>query len=277
MRLRLPASVACVVAIAAASIPTSVPRVALADVGCRRVSGPLLDRTERAIRAAYRKTQPPSRVFVDFACDPQDDAFREIHFDEGSGHGGTLRSFRLVREGVVFSVRRYGYAGYPLRGPRADGNEHAFAFDEASIPVEKIDALVPAMRLAAHASVHEVALETDVGFGMSGTISSNDYHLALTTKDDHGRVFQRAFTGYDGTTEQDGSIPMNLAVKPLRDLLDAATYRSTALRPADTTWLAEHVAAEVASKGSRWVRDRSVAMAEAAGVTLPAGTVTKAP
>lgn len=249
-----------------ASLPAEP--LALPAEGCHPVSAKLLDAIERDLRKSYERTRQPSRVLVDFRCDTLADTVREIRLEEASGHGGTLRLIRLVREGAVFSARRYGYSG------RYDVG---FVVEEATLDSRSVDALLPAMRLALVSSIHEVVLEapSGAGLGISGTVTSNDFHLAATLMDDGARTMTRMFTGYSGTGEQDGSIPMVRATRDLRSLLDRAAFQSSSLRADDMRYLAARRKATFEQRPRGWVHDSFEAMRKLAEAGIAASAAPK--
>lgn len=245
---------------------------------CRLLGERDVDAIERLLRKQYDVTWTPSKVVVDFGCDRLG-AVREIHFETGSGHGGSLVLYRLTRLGRVFDVRALAFSRSCVQsGDTPDYHDEGACkvhVARSEVPQKPIDDALERMRTAMVSSVKAIALmpSGNRGLGAHGTFSSGDFHLRITLSDE-ATTLDRQFTGYGGTTDQEARLPMEIASRPLQDAVAPLQFTDAPVDEADRAFFAQRMLATfhttaVDRRGrpqpSWWVRERYLAMATRLG------------
>ena len=232
---------------------------------CRPFDPAELARTEARIRKDFVIYEPPSKLVIDFDCDAAASDTREVVFESGSGHGGNLRIVRFQREEATPRAR------YAVRLIDSQHNGTLrLEVRTASIDARTFDAVVARARVAAVARPHAVKLvDPKGGLGLSGTFSSNDFHLRITIVDDQGEETDRAFTGYESSDEQEAYLPMRIAAEPIQQLLGAAAFVTVAPTDIDRDLFTARLLATMSGKPSWWIAERYVGVAAKLGT--PAG------
>ncbi len=191
---------------------TAPTRVLDAHPYCARLDMNEVARVEARVRKDFVVTEPPSKLVVDFGCEVAHGTVQEVFFEDGSGHGGTLRIVRFKRDGGR---------------------------------IVSFDALIKSVRVPLLVRPHLVrmfdpnAKSLHVG-GVSS--SSRDFHLRLSFVDEEGRVTDRGFTGYESSTAQGDILPMNLATEPIQKLLAATSFTTAPATDEDRRMFTERFA-----------------------------------
>jgi hypothetical protein len=230
-------------------------------------------RVEKRLRKEFEIRERPSKLVIDFGCDEASSDFREVFFEDGSGHGGSLRLVRFRREGQRIAVREIRSRHYDDKGLQIlAGETDAPAFD----------ALVDRARVALLAKPHLVRLRPpDGSLGLGGwSFSSADFHLRMSIVDGQGNLTERRFSGYGGSGSQEVSLPMGIASEPVQKLLGAMALSPVAIRDDDRQWFTTRLLRTVAHDPAWWVLERFVADAAVLGTldAVPAlATLAAAP
>jgi len=223
----------------------------------------LVNGVERRLRKGFEPTWSVHKLVVDFGCDSVDASVRDIDFEDGSGHGGTLRMFHLTREPGdpgKYDLRAIAFSGYYDTG---------ITYARGQIDAKKLEAALPAMRVAMLAKMHDISLyrESDMRLGMSSSSSSNDFHLRIRLADTEGKFLDRTFSGYQSSYEQELRIPMELAAEPLRDALMKISFVKDVPTQADRELFAHHFLTTFDQKSFWWVGERMLEMVPALGTS----------
>ncbi len=218
----------------------------------------ILARVEARVKKEFVVREQPSKLIIDFGCDAAYGDAKDVFFEDGSGHGGSLRLVRFRVEPDHVDVRAVGSSHYHGAGLEVVAG---------SVDRKTFDALLGEARVAMLARPHLVRLVDPTGglgtMGMSG--SSNDFHLRLTIVDEEGRATDRHFTGYDGSEEQETILPMRFATAPIVKLLDATKLTPAPITAADRSFFTARLIATMAGDPFWWVTERYVANAAQLG------------
>ena len=227
---------------------------------CAPIDGAELSRVEAKVRKELVDYQKPSKLVVDFGCDLAWGPLKEVIFEDGSGHGGSLRLVRFHRSLSIVEVRVLGSSHYQNPG---------FAVDTAQMSAKDLDALVARSRVAMLARPHFIPLFTPgAGLGLSGMSSSNDFHLRLRLVDERGRTTDRHFTGYDSSNTQEEVVPMRLAAEPFEKLLSTIKLtREPSVTEEDKAFFMERFLETMHGDAHAywWIKERLVALSSTFG------------
>jgi hypothetical protein len=234
------------------------PPPAIAAPPCHRPSASIAAKIKAAITKQYTPQYERGKPEVTFACDGLGSQIREIVLETGEGHGGGLTLWRARRgTGTSYDVHGIRYASRstpPLRPPLE------LAAGRVELPELEV------VRGALAATVREVAQPSPGDLG--GTvITSRDFHVLVRLTDDNGRVLERTFTGYAGTTDQDRYVGLELALEALGGITGVAE-RSGPATEDDRRLFAERFAAAVPhfdDQLSWWMTERYVELARYLG------------
>lgn len=209
---------------------------------------------EARIRKDFDVSMKPSKLVVDFGCDLAIGETRQVVFEDGSGHGGSLRIARFEVDDQRVRVRVIDSSHYHAPGSSVRTGEVA-ASDFAR--------LVARSRVALLARPHLIHIaRTDGGMGaFSISTSSNDFHLSLAIRDVDGRVTARHFTGYAGTREQETILPMRFGTEGFTKLLATLPLAETEPTDDDRRFFSERFVDTMAGNPYWWVRERYVSLA----------------
>ncbi len=215
-----------------------------------------LARVEAQVRKEVVIGNKTDKLVIDFGCDAAHGPVREIVFEQGSGHGGTLELTRLRTGSDHYAATRISSAHYS--GARLE-------VEHSQLSASALDAALAGARVAMLAKPHVVPV-FDPASGIGGgsfSFSSNDFHLGLVITDDGGRSNARSFTGYDSSSEQTEIVPMRLATVPIQKLLSAATWTLAKPDDDDRTFFTERLLVTLSAEPYWWVRERYLANAKA--------------
>jgi hypothetical protein len=179
---------------------------------------------QKALTAQIVKEFEPTeggKPEVKFPCDGLGDKIAEIVIETGSGHGGSLDLWRATRRSDgKYDVRGILYQGGALAQPATDP-VHQQA--RATVDLPGLDAV----RAAMTATVREVVPPPKPGEmrGIKGSGSSRDFHIVLRLVDEQGRVVERRYTGYAGSSHQSSYLGLEVALSSLTPI--------TSLQPDD--------------------------------------------
>jgi hypothetical protein len=217
-----------------------------------------LARVEARIRKDFVRYEKPSKLVVDFGCDAAYGTARELVYESGSGHGGSLRilRFRWETDGRV-AIRRIESSHY---------FDRRVAIAEAETATARIDPVLAKARVAMLARPHVVRLEwKNGGIGMSFSFSSNDFHLLVRIADQENRVTERRFTGYESSADQESFLPLRLATKPLDELIASVQFVRAEVTDDDRAFFTARLLATLAGKPAWWIKERYVELAAVLG------------
>lgn len=219
----------------------------------------LVNGTERVLRKRFESTWGVHKLVVDFGCDSVAEDVRDIDFEDGSGHGGSLRIFHFTREpGDTYDLRAIAYN---------DRYNPGIFYARTTIEAKKLDAALPAARVAMLAKMHDVSLYrgSSISLGASTSFSSNDFHLRVRIADSTGNFLDRGFTGYQSSYDQEARLPMELAAEPLQTALAKITFAKDVPTQADRELFVRHFLVTFDQKPSWWVGERLLEMAPVLG------------
>lgn len=216
---------------------------------------------ERTLRKRFQPTWSMHRLIVDWGCDVASSDIRDIDFEEGSGHGGTLRLFHLERvpgDPAKYEVRAIAFSGYYNTGT---------TFAQTQIDGKKLEGSLLAVRMAMLAKMHDISTYRDggglggVGFGMS----SNDFHLRIRLADKVGNAIDRGFSGYQSSMDQEDRLPVELAAEPLQAALKPVPFSPGVPTQADRELFVRHFVATFEKEPFWWVGERMFELAPELG------------
>lgn len=227
--------------------------------GCNPLEQSLVNGVERILRKRFQPTMTMHKLVIDYGCDSMSDV-RDIDFEDGSGHGGSLRIFHLTREPGdpgKYDVRAIGYSGYYNTG---------IAYARGTIDAKKLEAALAAVRIAMIATLHDVSLYRDNSIGLGSiSMSSHDFHLRIRLADSTEKFLDRTFSGYQSSYEQELRLPMELAAEPIVSALGKVTFTADAPTQADRELFASHFLATFERKSAWWVTERMLELAPTLG------------
>jgi hypothetical protein len=229
--------------------------------------------TEAAIRAAIAKRYEPEhdggKSDVKFGCDGLGPQIREIVIEGGSGHGGSL---------TLWSARRNSASKYDVRGIVYQGTSMVKAASKTPYQLASATVAIPDLELVRAvlgATVSEVAPPPPPGMtgGMRGSSSSHDFHLLVRLTDDDGRVLERQYTGYAGSSDQDRYLGLEVANEALGVITSIASATGTP-NDEDRALFNARFAASVPHFDDQfywWVMERQVDLARFLGTPATIG------
>ncbi len=205
---------------------------------------------------------------MDFGCDVAGSIAEEVVYEEGSGHGGSLRIARFQRAGSLIAVSVIDSVHY---------GKPTLEVREAAIDPAQFDDAIDHGRVALVARPHVIPLKDgrDQGLGFSFTISSKDFHLRMSIIDRDGDTTDRGFTGYESSLEQERYLPLRLATGPIQKLLSRASLSARPPTDEDRRFFTERFLLTFAGTPSWWVRERYVALAAKLGTTEVVPTLVR--
>jgi hypothetical protein len=169
-------------------------------------------KVEARIRKDFVVQSKPSKLVIDFGCDTASPAIEHAIFEDGSGHGGTLRIVDFERTTVGIRVRVIASSHY--YNPNA-------VVRIGQMQTRDFDVLMAHARVALLAKPHLVIMTTPGKIGLgSFSMSSNDFHLRLRLVGaPDSRPVDRRFSGYDSSMNQEAILPMRLATEQIETAL----------------------------------------------------------
>ncbi|MCC6522388.1 MAG: hypothetical protein IT373_06990 [Polyangiaceae bacterium] len=235
---------------------------------CRKVDPPTELALTRAVTPDFEPTRPGAKLGVSFACDPLGEA-SELVLEEGSGHGFSLRLWRLRRseDGKRFDVRAVAFTEDPrLRGPKPPA---PFELAAGSVEAAAVEGPLRLVRAALLATLRQIdPPPTGAGLGISGTSTSSDFHLLLEVRDRAGRRLAGRYTGYAGTGGQLSYLALRAATARLAPVLDRFAFAAREPDGEDRAFFAARFRATAPrfdDDFSWWVMERYVALARGLG------------
>lgn len=249
----------------------AAPPALLSGGACRTV-GPTVQASIRAtLSQRFEKTHDHGKPKVSFACDGLGSTVREIVIESGSGHGFGLELWRarLSEDGTQYDVRGIGYAG----GGFVQSGREALGYRTASGQIDRavIDAHLEKARSALSSEIHEELTPIVDGVdGESFSFSSADFHVLLKLTDTRGRTIEKEFTGYEGNSDQEAYLPVNLAAEELQSLTRAFPLEEHPATDDDRAFFAERFndsARRFDESFHWWVTERYVALSKDLGST----------
>jgi hypothetical protein len=222
---------------------------------CNGIDGAEMARVEARIHKDFAIHRKPSKLVIDFDCDRiSSGTVPEVVLEDGSGHGGTLRIIRFRRAAMHADVKMIAYSHYYGKGVE---------ISTSTMPVADFDSIVAASRVAVLAKPHLVPLmQPGVIHGMSGTSSSNDFHLGLRFSDDENHTIERHFTGYEGSSRQEAILPMRMATERFETTLASLAFtKEPAVADDDRDLFVHRFLAAMRDKPFWWITERFVALA----------------
>jgi hypothetical protein len=221
---------------------------------CAPVDAAELSRVEARIRKEL-PVDKLQKLIVDFGCDAAEGEVQDVFFEDGSGHGGSLRIARLHRASTRVAVRAIASSHYYSPGLTVFSGE---------LPLPAFDAALEHARVAMLARPHIVPLRAPDGAVLlsSFSFSSNDFHLRLSIVDDAGQVTDRGFTGYEGSESQPEIVPMRMATAAIADMLANASLVAVPITDDDRAFFTSRLLVTLASAPHWWVEERYVADAQ---------------
>lgn len=241
------------------------PRAKSADPFCDGLDGKELAKVEARLKKELVPDYKPSKLVIDFGCNEAYGELREVVFEDGSGHGGTLRIARFVPDEQGYRVRVIDSSHY------YDKKTMTLA---GQVSAPKLDAVLAGARVAMLARPHFVRLHDpkDAFGSMSMGFSSNDFHLRLTLRDEAGNMNDAGFTGYDASSEQVRILPMRMASEPVQKLLETVSLKEEPPSEDDRAFFTERLLVTLEGEPFWWVRERYLKLAAELGTVdaLPA-------
>lgn len=213
-------------------------------------------RVEARIRAELVVYQKPSKLVVDFGCDVAATA-EQVVFEDGAGHGGSLRiaRFRRSQGGVEVTL--------------IDSHHHGrrtVEVSEGMVEESAFDVAVGRGRVALVAKPHLVPLSGG-GLHLTASFSSYDFHLRLSITDGDGDTTDRGFTGYESSGDQEKYLPMRLAAAPVERLLDRAKLSVRKPTDADRRFVTKRFLLTFEGEPYWWIRERYIGLVAALGTS----------
>ena len=195
------------------------PHTAVASKGddssyCTAFDAAEIAKVEARIRKDFLVQSKPSKLVIDFGCDTASPTIEHAIFEDGSGHGGSLRLVDFERTATGVRVRMIASSHYYNPGAVVRvGQMHTPDFD----------ALIARARVALLAKPHLIVMTTPGASGLvssSFSMSSNDFHLRLRLVGSPDfRPVDRRFSGYDSSMNQEAILPMRLATEQIEATL----------------------------------------------------------
>ena len=228
---------------------------------CNKPATKIADQITEQIVKAY-KPQRDGTPEVKFPCDGLGPRIHEITIERGRGHGGTLELWRARRRADgQYDARGILYQGHLRVRQQADAH-HKQAAGVVALPE------LATARAATTAKVREVAPPPKPGdmVGMSGSVSSHDFHIYIRFVDDEGRVVERRFTGYSSSSSQDDYLGLEIAERALQPIWSLVPDPDRAADDDDRSFFAASFNAAVPHfDDSWWVMERYVDLARFLG------------
>lgn len=246
--------------------PATPPPSAPSHQYCPPLSAREVAHADAEIRKRFDTSYvKPNKLVVDFGCDPAYGTIDRVVFEDGAGHGGTLRIVRFTRSDDAFTVRAIARSHY---------FQPSITVSEGTIPASRLEPLLSHARVQMQARPHLIALSNDdaFGMGMGGYFSSNDFHLRLSLSDTAGRTTDRGFTGYETSDSQEQRLPMQIATEPLIAALAALPMTTVPVSEDDRTFFSERFNQTMREDAYWWVKERYILSAASLGTmsTIPA-------
>lgn len=227
---------------------------------CARLDLDEVARVEARVRKDFVLTDAPSKLVIDFGCDAAYGKARDVFFEDGSGHGGSLRIVRLSPEGGRVVATMIESQHYQL--PKS------VIVRTAELDARAFEALVKSVRVPLLVRPHLVRMfdpRARSTHTTGGSRTTRDFHLRLTIVDEEGRVLDRGFTGYDGTAAQADILPMTMATEPILKLVAATPFVTIPATDDERRMFTERFAVTLSGDPGWWIRERYVALAAELG------------
>jgi len=237
----------------------NVTPAARKDDKCNLIEMETLEAVERTLRKKFQSGWSPHKLVIDWGCNAPAEEIRDIDFEDGSGHGGSLRLFHLERNPTSgWELRAIAFSGYYNTGT---------FYAVTHVDGKKLDAALGSLRVAMLAKMHDVATYREngaIGLGSFST-SSNDFHLRIRLADADGKSLDRTFSGYQSTNGQEDRLPMELAAEPIQATLKNVNFAAGVPTQADRELFVRHFIATFEKEPFWWVGERMFEMAPTLG------------
>lgn len=196
------------------------PTPSVAPPACHQPPKSLEKPLVAAITKDFHATQDGGKARVVFPCDGLGKQIDEIILETGSGHGGSLSLFRARRNGASYDVRGIAYRGASMMSKAANPPFERVA-GSVTLDLERL-------RAATTAEITEVfpPRKPDEFPGMSGTMSSRDFHIVIRLVDSDGRSVERSFTGYESSSDQSKFLGLSVAQQALSPITSLASTKA---------------------------------------------------
>jgi hypothetical protein len=250
-----------------------------AAAACHRPSAATTTAIRAAIAKRYVATYDRGKPEVAFGCDGLGPRIRELVIETGGGHGGSLALWHARRG----TGTRYDVRGILYRDASATRAATSPPFQLASGRADLPD--LDLVRTSLAAKVREVAppppppsSSGTIGIHRTSSSSSRDFHILVRLVDDDGRILERRYTGYEGSSAQDRYLGLALALDALAQIT-ALTPSAVAPTPDDRRLFTDRFAAAVPHFDDDfywWVMERYIDLARHLGTpaTIP-GLLTR--
>lgn len=220
---------------------------------------------QNEIANRFHQTIPGSTLRIDFSCDGLGGEIREIDFTRGWGHGFSLQLFRFTLGTDIYAIHGLRFSSM-ARGP--DGSA-SITIVEGTAESTQLARALAIVRAALSTSVEEVAPppSPNQGLGLSGSFSSNDFHVAMQVNDGNQRIRAR-FSGYESSSDQTSFLPLQIAAEALAPFVDNLAPMERPVATTERALFAEHFTREAPfffDEYNWWVKDRYVVMAKTLG------------
>jgi hypothetical protein len=197
--------------------PAAVTPARVMVPACHRANANIQQAIAAEITNQYMPEQG-GKPQVKFPCDGLGARIHEIVIETGDGHSGVLE---------LWSAKRRPDGKYDVRGIVYRGN--SMLRTASPIPHEQASGVVELpeidkARAAITATVREIVPPTRPGdsFSIRRSGSSRDFHSVVRLVDDEGRVVERRYTGYLGSSTQDAYLGLQIAQTALAPITSVA-------------------------------------------------------
>lgn len=245
--------------------PRQPPKTPPPQEYCRDLDAGEVARVESRLRRKFAPLPRTDKLIIDFGCDQTDSYWKEVFYEDGSGHGQSLQIVRFRYESTGLTVRMIDAVQFGP--PRID-------IRTATIPADPFASSIPGSRVALLSRAHLIHLSFQPGSleAYSMSASSYDFHSRLSIMDHNGYWLDRHFTGYaeDGTRE--ASFPMIVATEAISTLLNKTQLRTEAPTEEDRAMFTERFLVTMSEDPVWWVAERYLFIAAQLGTVdaLPA-------
>jgi hypothetical protein len=234
--------------------PPSPPR----DEYCNAIDAIDLANVEARVRKQLAVDPRWNKLVVDFGCDHTIGQIDEVVFEDGSGHGGSLRIARVRRGPASATIREIAYRHYYNIGLDIRAGE---------VPLPAFNGALAGSHVALLARPHVISLAARDGSmpAIGFTWSSNDFHILLSLTDEQGGLTERHFTGYESSDMQSEITPMRMAADPWVKLLAGAPLGVVTADEEDRHFFTARLIRTFANQPGWWIAERYVALAATLG------------
>ena len=255
--------------------PTGVPRSVTASMAHTGTCRTLPTKSRQTLRAELNKRFRPSRdgakLRAEYGCNPLGDTITEVVFERGSGHGFSLELWRMTRskDGKSYNVHGLAFAD-SRRGDDPQNIRPVTKVARAVVSARLVDPHLEAIVAGLTVTLREVAPppKANMGLGMRGFGSSNDFHVLVRLRDASGYQIQGQYTGYSSSGAQLRYLPLVVISEPLHHLVENIKFKESSVTNEDRAHFAERLAdgqSRFDNNSTWWVMERQVSMARSFG------------